>query len=55
VTGAYAALQIGPEAINLAGAKHSSERIFTGIDGGLIGDDNLFSYLEETQEDPAWR
>lgn len=52
VTGAYASLQVGPEALNLAGAKAASERIFTGImdQGGVDGDDNLFSLLGDTWE-----
>lgn len=52
VTGAYASLQVGPEALNLAGAKAASERIFTGImdQGGVDGDDNIFSLLGDTWE-----
>eukprot|EP01122_Echinamoeba_exundans_P010362 TRINITY_DN3867_c0_g1_i1.p1 TRINITY_DN3867_c0_g1~~TRINITY_DN3867_c0_g1_i1.p1 ORF type:complete len:555 (-),score=119.42 TRINITY_DN3867_c0_g1_i1:79-1713(-) len=50
VTGAYASLQVGPEALNLAGAKAASERIYTGIVGGVGGDENIFSILGDSND-----
>lgn len=50
VTGAYASLQVGPEALNLAGAKAASERIYTGTVGGVSGDENIFAVLGDTYE-----
>jgi hypothetical protein len=50
VTGAYASLQVGPEALNLAGSKAASERIYTGIVGGVGGDENIFSILGDSND-----
>jgi hypothetical protein len=46
ISGAYAALQVGPDALNIAGARTASERIFAALNGDdYFGDENFFDIL----------
>ncbi len=46
LSGAYAALQVGPDALNIAGARTASERIFAALNGDeYFGDENFFDIL----------
>lgn len=46
LSGAYAALQVGPDALNIAGARTASERIFAALNGDeFFGDENFFDIL----------
>jgi len=56
IMGAYAALQLGPDAENISGARAGSEKIASAISGGIdsvIGgpnDHNFYSLLTECDE-----
>lgn len=46
LSGAYAALQVGPDALNIAGARTASERIFAALNGDeYFADENFFDIL----------